>query len=91
MSNEMKLAQPQRFGQGDDIGGRFGNERRRERRPQQRSGGQVLANGRVSGIGKRLRVGAVLRARILGDADEPEAARAWFSGQAAGGLRGCPS
>jgi hypothetical protein len=26
-------------------------------------------------------VGAVLRARILGDADEHEAARAWFAGQ----------
>jgi ABC-2 type transport system ATP-binding protein len=43
--------------------------------------GQVLAHGRVAEIEKRLRVGAVLRARVLGEADEHEAARAWFSGQ----------
>ncbi len=43
--------------------------------------GQVLAQGRVAEIEKRLRVGAVLRARVLGDGDEHEAARAWFSVQ----------
>ncbi len=43
--------------------------------------GQVLAQGRVSDIEKRLRVGAVLRARILGDGEDHEAARTWFSGQ----------
>jgi len=41
--------------------------------------GQVLAQGRVSEIEKRLRVGAVLRARVLGD--DIEVARAWFSEQ----------
>jgi ABC-2 type transport system ATP-binding protein len=43
--------------------------------------GQVLAQGRVAEIEKRLRVGAVLRARVLGDEVDVEAARAWFSGQ----------
>ena len=43
--------------------------------------GQVLAHGRVSEIEKRLRVGAVLRARILGDRDAAEAARTWFAVQ----------
>jgi ABC-2 type transport system ATP-binding protein len=43
--------------------------------------GQVLAHGRVAEIEKRLRVGAVLRARILGDIDDTEAARAWFATQ----------
>ncbi len=43
--------------------------------------GQVLAHGRVSEIEKRLRVGAVLRVRVLGDADAHEAARTWFSFQ----------
>ena len=43
--------------------------------------GQVLAHGRVAEIERRLRVGAVLRSRVLGDADEHEAARAWFSVQ----------
>ncbi len=43
--------------------------------------GQVLAHGRVAEIEKRLRVGAVLRARILGEHDAIEAARTWFSGQ----------
>jgi ABC-2 type transport system ATP-binding protein len=43
--------------------------------------GQVLAQGRVAEIEKRLRVGAVLRTRILGDHDDIESARAWFSGQ----------
>jgi ABC-2 type transport system ATP-binding protein len=43
--------------------------------------GQVLAHGRVAEIEKRLRVGAVLRARILGDGSDIEAARAWFTTQ----------
>ncbi len=43
--------------------------------------GQVLAQGRVADIEKRLRVGAVLRARVLGDREDVETAQAWFSGQ----------
>jgi ABC-2 type transport system ATP-binding protein len=43
--------------------------------------GQVLAHGRVAEIERRLRVGAVLRARVLGDLAEHEAARHWFAGQ----------
>jgi ABC-2 type transport system ATP-binding protein len=43
--------------------------------------GQVLAQGRVAEIEKRLRVGAVLRARVLGERDDIEAAQAWFAGQ----------
>ena len=41
--------------------------------------GQVLAQGRVADIEKRLRYGAVLRVRVLGDADAVEAARAHFT------------
>ena len=43
--------------------------------------GQVLAQGRVSDIERRLRVGAVFRVRVLGDEDSHEAARAWFGTQ----------
>jgi ABC-2 type transport system ATP-binding protein len=43
--------------------------------------GQVLAHGRVAEIEKRLRVGAVLRVRVLGEQAEHEAARSWFAGQ----------
>jgi ABC-type uncharacterized transport system ATPase subunit len=43
--------------------------------------GQVLAHGKVAEIERRLRVGAVLRARVLGELEAHEAARAWFSGQ----------
>lgn len=43
--------------------------------------GRVLAHGRVAEIEKRLRVGAVLHARILGEWEAHEAARAWFAGQ----------
>jgi ABC-2 type transport system ATP-binding protein len=43
--------------------------------------GQVLAQGRVAEIERRLRVGAVFRARILGDQDGIEAARTWFAAQ----------
>jgi ABC-2 type transport system ATP-binding protein len=41
--------------------------------------GQVLAHGRVADIEKRLRYGAVLRVRILGDYQAIEAARAHFA------------
>ena len=41
--------------------------------------GQVLAQGRVSEIEKRLRYGAVLRVRILGDNEAIEAARQHFA------------
>ncbi|TAL07636.1 MAG: ABC transporter ATP-binding protein [Chloroflexota bacterium] len=44
--------------------------------------GRVLASGRIADIEKRLRVGAVLRARVIAEGEELEAARAWFSGQA---------
>ena len=41
--------------------------------------GQVLAQGRVADIERRLRVGAVLRIRVLAaDVEALEAARAWF-------------
>jgi ABC-2 type transport system ATP-binding protein len=43
--------------------------------------GQVLAQGRVSDIERRLRVGAVFRVRVLGDDDSHEAACAWFATQ----------
>ena len=43
--------------------------------------GRVLAAGTISDIGQRLRIGEVLRVRVLGDADGVEAARAWFAGQ----------
>ena len=41
--------------------------------------GQVLAQGRVSDIERRLRSGAVLRIRVLADGDALEAARAHFA------------
>ena len=41
--------------------------------------GQVLAQGRVADIERRLRFGAVLRVRLLGDHDTIEAARARFA------------
>jgi ABC-2 type transport system ATP-binding protein len=44
--------------------------------------GQVLAHGRVADIERRLRVGAVLRVRVLGDDAAAEAARAHFAEQA---------
>jgi ABC-2 type transport system ATP-binding protein len=40
--------------------------------------GRVLAAGTISEIGQRLRVGEVLRVRVLGGEDEAESARAWF-------------
>ena len=44
--------------------------------------GQVLAQGRVADIEKRLRYGAVLRVRILGDTEALEAARDFFTAEA---------
>jgi ABC-2 type transport system ATP-binding protein len=44
--------------------------------------GQVLAQGRVSDIEKRLRYGAVLRVRVLGDGEAIEAARQHFAAEA---------
>jgi ABC-2 type transport system ATP-binding protein len=41
--------------------------------------GQVLAQGKVADIERRLRVGAVLRVRVLGDETAHEAARAHFA------------
>ncbi len=43
--------------------------------------GQVLAQGRVADIERRLRVGAVYRVRVLGDAAAVEAAQSWFTHQ----------
>ena len=43
--------------------------------------GQVLAQGRVADIEKRLRYGAVLRVRVLGDGDAIEAARVFFAAE----------
>ena len=44
--------------------------------------GRVLASGRIADIERRLRVGAVLRARVIADGEALESARAWFAGQA---------
>ena len=44
--------------------------------------GQVLAQGRVSDIERRLRFGAVLRVRLLAEGDDLEAARARFAADA---------
>jgi ABC-2 type transport system ATP-binding protein len=43
--------------------------------------GRVLDSGRIADIEARLRVGAVLRARVLADGEALEAARDWFAGQ----------
>jgi ABC-2 type transport system ATP-binding protein len=43
--------------------------------------GRVLASGTIADISSRLRVGEVLRVRVLGDDDRRGAARAWFEGQ----------
>jgi ABC-2 type transport system ATP-binding protein len=43
--------------------------------------GKVLASGRISDIEQRLRVGSVLRAKVLAEGEGLEAARAWFGGQ----------
>ena len=43
--------------------------------------GRVLAAGTIADIGQRLRIGEVLRVRVLGDPDAVDAARAWFADQ----------
>ncbi|HSO30342.1 MAG TPA: ABC transporter ATP-binding protein [Candidatus Sulfomarinibacteraceae bacterium] len=43
--------------------------------------GRVLDSGRIADIEARLRVGAVLRARVLAEGELLDAARAWFAGQ----------
>ncbi len=43
--------------------------------------GQVLAQGRVADIERRLRVGAVLRVRVIGDGEAHEQARLHFAAQ----------
>ena len=40
--------------------------------------GRVLAAGTINDIGQRLRIGEVLRVRVLGGEEQAEAARAWF-------------
>ena len=44
--------------------------------------GRVLASGTIAEIGTKLRIGEVLRVRVLGDEASTEAARAWFEGRA---------
>jgi ABC-2 type transport system ATP-binding protein len=44
--------------------------------------GRVLASGTISDIGQKLRIGEVLRVRVLGDEAGIEAARTWFEAQA---------
>ena len=44
--------------------------------------GRVLASGTIAEIGQRLRIGEVLRVRVLGDGDGVESARSWFESQA---------
>ena len=43
--------------------------------------GRVLAAGTINDIGQKLRVGEVLRIRVLGDETEVATARAWFEGR----------
>ena len=43
--------------------------------------GRVLDAGTIAEIGQRMRVGEVLRVRVLGGEEEAEAARAWFEGR----------
>jgi branched-chain amino acid transport system ATP-binding protein len=43
--------------------------------------GRVLASGSVADIGKRLRVGEVLRVRVLGGDETVDAGLAWFRGR----------
>ena len=42
--------------------------------------GRVLAAGTIAEIGQRLRIGEVLRVRVLGGEEAAERARAWFEG-----------
>ncbi len=43
--------------------------------------GRVLASGTIAEIGQRLRIGEVLRVRVLGDQETVQAALAWFEGR----------
>ncbi len=43
--------------------------------------GRVLASGTIAEIGQKLRIGEVLRVRVLGDDASTEAARTWFEGR----------
>jgi ABC-2 type transport system ATP-binding protein len=43
--------------------------------------GRVLAAGTINEIGQKLRVGEVLRIRVLGDEADVQTARAWFEGR----------
>ena len=43
--------------------------------------GRVLASGTIAEIGQKLRIGEVLRVRVLADEAGLERARAWFAGQ----------
>ncbi|HUQ44279.1 MAG TPA: ABC transporter ATP-binding protein [Candidatus Limnocylindria bacterium] len=43
--------------------------------------GRVLASGTIAEIGQKLRIGEVLRVRVLADEAGLESARAWFAGQ----------
>jgi len=43
--------------------------------------GRVLASGRIAEIERRLRIGSVLRVRVLADGEALEAARDWFAVQ----------
>ncbi|HEY6012746.1 MAG TPA: AAA family ATPase, partial [Candidatus Limnocylindrales bacterium] len=40
--------------------------------------GRVLASGTIADIGQKLRIGEVLRVRVLADEEGVESARAWF-------------
>ena len=44
--------------------------------------GRVLAAGTIAEIGQRLRIGEVVRVRVLGEEADVEAARAWFEAHA---------
>ena len=43
--------------------------------------GRVLASGTIADIGRKLRIGEVLRVRVVGDEASTAAARAWFEGR----------
>jgi ABC-2 type transport system ATP-binding protein len=43
--------------------------------------GRVLASGKIADISRKLRVGEVLRVRVVGGEEPTEAARSWFEAQ----------
>ena len=43
--------------------------------------GRVLASGTIAEIGQKLRIGEVLRVRVIGGDEASEAARSWFDGR----------